>query len=205
MKHVTAQRFRTLTLALRFALVAGLMTPLACSDDEEDKRATSRSAPGRSKKSKKGDAASAPAQRGSGQDEPEEVDPGPPRPPVALDGKSFSKRRDPFHSFVATEAVIAEPTPLRAERRVKMANYSFEELKLITIVSAGAGIRPRALFLASDGKSKTIRQGEYFSSSEVKLATVNRDYVEIEVVDTDLGSSLNLQRGERRAIYLRND
>ena len=37
------------------------------------------------------------------------------------------------------------------------------------------------------------------------LAAVNRDYVEIEVVDDDLASSLNLQRGERRAIYLRNE
>ena len=85
-----------------------------------------------------------------------------------------------------------------------MAGYAFEDLKLISIVN-GRGVAPRALFLASDGKSKTIKQGEYFSSAEVKLAAVNRDYVEIEVVDDDLGSSLNLQRGERRAIYLRTD
>jgi hypothetical protein len=59
--------------------------------------------------------------------------------------------------------------------------------------------------LASDGKSKTITQGEYFSTAEVLLAAVNRDYVEIEVVDDDLASSLNLQRGERRALYLKTD
>ena len=54
-------------------------------------------------------------------------------------------------------------------------------------------------------KSQAIRQGEFFSSAEVLLAVVNRDYVEIEVVDDELAASLNLQRGERRAIYLTND
>ncbi len=139
-------------------------------------------------------------------DEDEEIDEGPPRPPVALDSKSFQRRRDPFLSFVANDEPLPEPptTSVRAERRVKMAAYAFEDLKLISIVG-GRGVTPRALFLASDGKSKTIKQGEYFSSAEVKLAAVNRDYVEIEVVDDDLGSSLNLQRGERRAIYLRTD
>ena len=139
-------------------------------------------------------------------DEDEEIEEGPPRPPVALDSKSFQRRRDPFLSFVANDEPLPEPptTSIRAERRVKMAAYAFEDLKLISIVG-GRGLTPRALFLASDGKSKTIRQGEYFSSAEVKLAAVNRDYVEIEVVDDDLGSSLNLQRGERRAIYLRTD
>jgi Tfp pilus assembly protein PilP len=136
----------------------------------------------------------------------EEVDEGPPRPPVALDNKSFQRRRDPFLSFVANDEPLPEPpsTSVRAERRVKMAGYAFEDLKLISIVG-GRGLTPRALFLASDGKSKTIRQGEYFSSAEVKLAAVNRDYVEIEVVDDDLGSSLNLQRGERRTLFLRTD
>jgi hypothetical protein len=66
-------------------------------------------------------------------------------------------------------------------------------------------MKPRALFVASDGRSQAIKQGEYFSSAEVLLAAVNRDYVEIEVVDDDLASSLNLQRGERRAIQLRNE
>ena len=139
-------------------------------------------------------------------DDEEEIDEGPPRPPVALDSKSFQRRRDPFLSFVANDEPLPEPpaTSVRAERRVRMASYAFEDLKLISIVG-GRGVTPRALFLASDGKSKTIKQGEYFSSAEVKLAAVNRDYVEIEVVDDDLGSSLNLQRGERRAIYLRTD
>jgi Tfp pilus assembly protein PilP len=124
---------------------------------------------------------------------------------VALDAKAFSRRRDPFQVYVAPQAVVAEPDKVRAERKVKMGKYAFEDLRLVAIVNSGRGVVPRALFLASDGKSKTIRQGEYFSSAEVLLAAVNRDYVEIEVVDDDLASSLNLQRGERRALYLRTD
>lgn len=129
----------------------------------------------------------------------------PARPPVALDAKSFQRRRDPFLSFVASEIVVPEPDRPRAARTVEMHQYAFEDLKLVAIVNAGRGMKPRALFVASDGKSHSIRQGEYFSSAEVLLAAVNRDYVEIEVVDDDLASSLNLQRGERRAIYLRNE
>lgn len=150
--------------------------------------------------------AAAPAVVPAGDEAEAAVDPGPPRPPVALDAKSFGRRRDPFHSFVATEEPVPEPATLRADRKVQFATYAFEDLKLIAIVNPGRGsIAPLALFLASDGKSKTIKQGEYFSSAEVLLAAVNRDYVEIEVVDDDLASSLNLQRGERRAIYLRTD
>lgn len=133
------------------------------------------------------------------------ADAGPPRPPITLDSKSFARRRDPFQSFVAAEMLVSQPETPRTDRKVEMANYAFEDLKLIAIVNSGLGITPRALFLATDGKSQTIQQGEYFSSAEVLLAAVNRDYVEIEVVDDELASSLNLQRGERRAIYLRND
>lgn len=129
----------------------------------------------------------------------------PARPPVALDAKSFQRRRDPFLSFVASEVVVPEPDRPRAERKVEMQQYAFEDLKLVAIVNAGRGMKPRALFVASDGKSHSIKQGDYFSSAEVLLAAVTRDYVEIEVVDDDLASSLNLQRGERRAIYLRNE
>lgn len=129
----------------------------------------------------------------------------PARPPVALDSKSFQRRRDPFLSFVASEVVVPEPDRPRADRTVEMHQYAFEDLKLVAIVNAGRGMKPRALFVASDGKSHSIRQGEYFSSAEVLLAAVNRDYIEIEVIDDDLASSLNLQRGERRAIYLRNE
>ncbi len=185
-------------------LLACLLAAAAVGCEEDAPTSTQRGlgADGK-KKSKKKDGPKVAPKAG---DDDEVVDEGPPRPPVALDSKSFQRRRDPFLSFVAGEDALPEPpaTSVRAERRVRMAAYAFEDLKLISIVN-GRGVVPRALFLASDGKSKTIQQGEYFSSAEVKLAAVNRDYVEIEVVDDDLGSSLNLQRGERRAIYLRTD
>lgn len=182
-------------------LSALLALSVGCGEDEQSSGVRGFS---KKKSDKKKKETSKRGPTGSGDDE--EIDEGPPRPPVALDSKSFQRRRDPFLSFVANDEPLPEPpsTSVRAERRVKMAGYAFEDLKLISIVG-GRGLTPRALFLASDGKSKTIRQGEYFSSAEVKLAAVNRDYVEIEVVDDDLGSSLNLQRGERRALYLRTD
>lgn len=184
-------------------LSALLALAVGCGEDEQSSGVRGAGASKKGGKSKKKETSKR-GPTGSGEDE--EIDEGPPRPPVALDSKSFQRRRDPFLSFVANDEPLPEPpsTSVRAERRVKMAGYAFEDLKLISIVG-GRGLTPRALFLASDGKSKTIRQGEYFSSAEVKLAAVNRDYVEIEVVDDDLGSSLNLQRGERRALYLRTD
>jgi Tfp pilus assembly protein PilP len=189
---------KTVTLSAMLSLAVG------CGDEPET--SGSRGAPANSTKGGSKDKKKKSRRRGGGAEEEEAIDEGPPRPPVALDSKSFQRRRDPFLSFVASEGPLPEPpsTSVRAERRVRMASYAFDDLKLISIVG-GRGVTPRALFLASDGKSKTIKQGEYFSSAEVKLAAVNRDYVEIEVVDDDLGSSLNLQRGERRAIYLRTD
>jgi Tfp pilus assembly protein PilP len=195
-------------------LLFSLVLVSAC--EEEEQRVAERGLPKNLKKegdakapsrrtAKTGANASAAAAAGEGEGEEEEVDPGPPRPPVALDSRSFTRRRDPFQRFVAPTEIVAEPDRARGDRRVKMAGYAFEDLKLIAIVNSGRGIRPRALFLASDGKSKTIQQGEYFSTAEVLLAAVNRDYVEIEVVDDDLASSLNLQRGERRALYLKTD
>lgn len=192
-----------MSIAKTISLCVLLCAGLACGEDEN--KVTGVRGSGKAKKD--GKTPKKASRRGNGgSDEDEVIDEGPARPPVALDSKSFQRRRDPFLSFVANDDPLPEPpaTSVRAERRVRMAGYAFEDLKLISIVN-GRGVAPRALFLASDGKSKTIKQGEYFSSAEVKLAAVNRDYVEIEVVDDDLGSSLNLQRGERRAIYLRTD
>lgn len=180
----------------------------ACVDDGGAEVSKQRGAPAKDGKGKAAAAKPAPAAAAAADDPgaaealPSEL---PARPPVALDAKSFQRRRDPFLSFVASEVVVPEPDRPRAERSVEMQQYAFEDLKLIAIVNAGRGMKPRALFVASDGKSHSIKQGEYFSSAEVLLAAVNRDYVEIEVVDDDLASSLNLQRGERRAIYLRNE
>ncbi|HLT37815.1 MAG TPA: hypothetical protein VK034_16100 [Enhygromyxa sp.] len=119
----------------------------------------------------------------------------------------FSGRaRDPFHNYAAAQTLTApeQVEIVRKEREVKLAEYDFDELKLIAIVNAGRSVAPRALFLASaDNKSKSVKQGEYFSSAEVLLASVNRDYIEIEVVDPELTPGWNLERGERRVIYLK--
>lgn len=190
-------------------MVFSVLLASGCSEDEPV--TTQRGLPPGAKAAggKDGKAASrrkgkSAASKSAEDEEDEELEELPDRPSVALDSRSFTRRRDPFQRFQAPTKIEAEPDRPRAERKVKMSTYAFEDLKLIAIVNSGRGIRPRALFLASDGKSKTIQQGEYFSTAEVLLAAVNRDYVEIEVVDDDLASSLNLQRGERRALYLKN-
>lgn len=127
-----------------------------------------------------------------------------PRPVLTRDDFS-TVTRDPFESFIGTQIVELEPDRPRAQRDVRMAEYNFEDLTLVAIVHSGRNIVPRALFVAGDGTSKAIKQGEYFSRAEVLLASVNRDYVEVEVVDEALSSNLNLARGERRAIYLKHE
>lgn len=199
----------------RAGMLFSLVVALGCGEEGGDTKQTSeRGLPKGTAPAKGAEDAKKPSRRttaktasAAAEDEEDEAveEEAPARPSVALDSKSFMRRRDPFQKFVAPTEIIAEPDRPRAERRVKMASYAFEDLKLIAIVNSGRGIRPRALFLASDGKSKTITQGEYFSTAEVLLAAVNRDYVEIEVVDDDLASSLNLQRGERRALYLKTE
>lgn len=124
-----------------------------------------------------------------------------------LTREDFSGRsRDPFHNYMAAQQVgdLAEPVEIvRKERAVKLSEYTFDELRLIAIVNAGRNIAPRALFLSSDNKSKSVRQGEYFSSAEVLLASVNRDYIEIEIVDPELTPGWNLERGDRKVIHLK--
>jgi Tfp pilus assembly protein PilP len=206
-------------------LLAIVLVASACVDEGPVEATTKRGAPplnaradvkddgsvkpaGSGGASKPAPAKPKPAKPAAGAAEEEEELPAalPPRPKVALDGKSFQLRRDPFLNFAPGDLVV--PEPVRASgssRKVEMHQYAFEDLKLVAIVNAGRGMKPRALFVASDGRSQGIQQGQYFSSAEVLLAAVNRDYVEVEVVDDDLASSLNLQRGERRAIYLRNE
>ena len=114
--------------------------------------------------------------------------------------------RDPFDAGNSVSASqIAPDVPRDRQRDVRMPNYDFEDLRLIAIVRSGRSIPPRALFVANDGVSKSIQQGEYFSRSEILLAAVNSDYIEIEIVDEVLAQSLNMEQGERRAIYLKQD
>ncbi|MEM7157722.1 MAG: hypothetical protein AAF799_33080 [Myxococcota bacterium] len=196
-------------LGLGVSVLALALSGPACGDDELPATAQ-RGAPGGGKKKGKKKAGSRRtgkgAAAGDGLLDEEVEDPGVKRPPPLLDATSFAKFRDPFQGFVAAEPVEPEPDPIRAEREVEMRQYSFEDLKLIGITSTRrSGASPRALFVANDGISGSIRQGQFFSSAEVLLVAVNRDYVEIEVVDEELSASLGMERGERRALYLRND
>jgi Tfp pilus assembly protein PilP len=202
-------------------LAAALVLPAAACGEEEVAPSSTRGAPPGAKKKDAGEgkdgkdaakttrrtATAAPAGTAPlAVDEGPAVDPGPKRPPPILDATSFVRRRDPFQGLVEAEPVQPEPDPIRAERAVLLRQYSFEDLKLVAIAnSRRSGVSPRALFVAGDGFSSAVRQGEYFSSAEVLLVAVNRDYVEIEVVDEDLAASLGMPRGERRALYLRNE
>lgn len=143
---------------------------------------------------------------GGGATEPEVEVERPDRPRAVLTREDFSGRaRDPFHNYAAA-ALLETPEPMelvRKQRDVKLAEYTFEDLRLIAIVNAGRNVAPTALFLASDNKSKSIKQGEYFSSAEVLLASVNRDYIEVEIIDPELTPGWNMERGERKVIYLK--
>lgn len=146
---------------------------------------------------------SEPAAEGEGEPEPVRPD----RPKTLVSREDFAiGSRDPFHTYLSP-ALANETAPVEVldkQRNVKLPEYDFEELKLIAIVNAGRNVEPRALFLAaSDKKSKSVRQGEYFSRAEVLLASVNRDYIEIEIIDPELTPGWNMERGERRVIYLK--
>jgi Tfp pilus assembly protein PilP len=198
-------RGRWLELALAMGLVGA-----GCGEDEPVVQQRGAPAlpgggtPATGDKSAKKTAPTRSAQTSSAAEETQDEE-APPRPPPVLDVKSFARARDPFLSPQMDSIIVPEVERPKAQRKVRMPQYRFEDLKLIAIVNSGRGVVPRALFLATDGKSGTIHQGEYFSSAEVLLAAVNRDYVEIEVVDDGVASGLGLERGERRAIYLRND
>jgi Tfp pilus assembly protein PilP len=183
-----------------------------CGDDAET--AAQRGAPklaggGKEDKAEKAETQK-PSGRGPKPAAPAEAPPEavPDHPRRVLTREDFAtETRDPFQRFVGGEAVETQVAPRDVERQreVRLPEYNFEDLKLIGIVMSGRGIQPRALFLATDGKSKSVKQGEYFSRAEVLLAAVNRDYVEIEVVDETLAKGLNMAAGERRAIYLKKD
>lgn len=142
---------------------------------------------------------------------PKPAEPSSDRPPgraaIELSRESFAGgARDPFeNSGVGPVKKIVAELPKGRQRDVRFPGYGFEDLRLIAIVRSGKRIPPRALFVASDGVSKSIQQGEYFSRNEILLASVNSDYVEIEIVDEELAQGLNMEQGERRAIYLKQE
>lgn len=201
----------TLASALGLGLAAcGEETPTTNQRGMGDKGVKVKpKAPGDSKAPAGGSRRTSSASKDAPEQEAAPAEPEFERPKRAdLTREDFSGRtRDPFHNYMAAQSINSpEPVEIvRKEREVKLSEYTFEELRLIAIVNAGRSVAPRALFLAGDNKSKSVRQGEYFSSAEVLLASVNRDYIEIEVVDPELTPGWNLERGERRVIYLKDE
>ena len=205
---------QTSRLTVRSGLVALLvfgLPSLGCGEDEakvtNQRGMPNSSAPpindgkaGGSRRNGSGAKAGAGAEGEAESDRPDRQRP-------VLTREDFSGRaRDPFHNYLAAE-VLDTPAPVeivRKQRDVKLSEYTFEELRLIAIVNAGRSVAPTALFLSTDNKSKSVKQGEYFSSAEVLLASVNRDYIEIEVIDPELTPGWNLERGERKVIYLKD-
>ncbi|MCA9696349.1 MAG: hypothetical protein KC431_02405 [Myxococcales bacterium] len=201
--------------AAPLALAALLLALPACGDEEGSQTTSARGMPagttpmgaGAGGDAGKGSRRSGSPNSAGGEPDAEAERPDRPRPVLTRDDFSL-RSRDPFHNYAAATAVAAEPVPVevvRKQRDVKLSEYGFEQLRLIAIVNAGRGVPPTALFLASsDNKSKSVKQGEYFSSAELLLASVNRDYIEIEVVDPELSPGWNLDRGERKVIYLKD-
>ncbi len=188
-------------------LIACLGALPACGDDEA--ATGTRGAPTTAKSTKKKDPkAKKKSKRQAQGGEEEVVEEIPDHPKRVLTREDFAaETRDPFQHFLGNEGLETEAAPrdVQRQRDVRLDEYNFEDLKLIGIVMSGRGIQPRALFVASDGKSKSVKQGEYFSRAEVLLAAVNRDYIEIEVVDEELAKGLNMATGERRPVYLKKD
>ena len=184
------KRFFSKVVLATVALSLGGITLPACGGGEEDKPAQ-RGLPAGAAPAAAAKPAKASRRSGGDQGAAEEVEAEvvrPDRPKQTLTREDFSRdTRDPFRNYNEVQASEVTPdAPRERQREVRMPDYNFEDLQLIGIVHSGKGVQPRALWKGTDGKSKTIRQGEYFSRAEVLLATVNRDYVEIEVVDDEL-------------------
>jgi type IV pilus assembly protein PilP len=73
------------------------------------------------------------------------------------------RNRDPFRAFL----VQSQPTskPLLNQRKVELAQYSLDELKLIAIVLGGD--KPRAMFLDPTGKGTVVYKGTFICRPEI--------------------------------------
>jgi type IV pilus assembly protein PilP len=73
------------------------------------------------------------------------------------------RNRDPFRSFL----VQNQPVNKQAlnQRKVELAQYSIDELKLVAIVQGGD--RPRAMFVDPTGKGTVVYKGTFVCRAEV--------------------------------------
>ena len=194
---------------LRLAAAASLVLCVGCGDSDEEPTSSVRGAP--------------PPRGGAPKEAGPAVGSRSPSNPAQVDAAAAVTRpksepltrenfgpetRDPFRSFLADddlEPIEEAPVVAERQREVRMAGYNFEDLSLVGIIRSKKGVTPRALFVATDGISGAIKQGEYFSRAEVLLSSVNDGYVEIEIVDENLAKGLNLANGETRALYLKSE
>jgi type IV pilus assembly protein PilP len=73
------------------------------------------------------------------------------------------RNRDPFRAyFVQSQAANR---PVLNQRKVELAEYSVDELKLIAIVQGGD--RPRAMFVDPTGKGTVVYKGTFICRPEV--------------------------------------
>jgi type IV pilus assembly protein PilP len=73
------------------------------------------------------------------------------------------RNRDPFRSFL-TQTQPATKT-MTNQRKIALAEYSIDELKLVAIVTGGD--KPRAMFVDPSGKGTVVYKGSFVCRSEV--------------------------------------
>ena len=72
--------------------------------------------------------------------------------------------RDPFHNYVI-QTVPQQPKRIDVQLKVKLPEYSVDELKLAAIVRAANG--SRAMFMPPNGVGTTVFPGEYVGRAEI--------------------------------------
>jgi type IV pilus assembly protein PilP len=73
------------------------------------------------------------------------------------------RNRDPFRGFLVQNQPVNRPA--LNQRKVELAEYSLDELKLVAIVQGGD--RPRAMFVDQSGKGTVVYKGTFICRPEV--------------------------------------
>jgi type IV pilus assembly protein PilP len=73
------------------------------------------------------------------------------------------RNRDPFRSFIVQNAAVNRQAV--NQRKVELAQYSIDELKLVAIVQGGD--QPRAMFVDPTGKGTVVYKGTFVCRPEV--------------------------------------
>jgi type IV pilus assembly protein PilP len=73
------------------------------------------------------------------------------------------RNRDPFRSFIVQSQTVTKAA--LNQRKVELAQYSIDELKLVAIVLGGD--KPRAMFVDPGGKGTVVYKGTFVCRPEV--------------------------------------